>query len=47
VQAGRPVGGRFELRNANDIVLDENVDEARNLLIQDMMYSGSLEKIGS
>ena len=46
VQAGRPVGGRFGPRNANDIVLDDNVDEARNLLIQDMMYSGSLEKIG-
>jgi hypothetical protein len=46
VQAGRPIGGRFESRNANDIVLDENVDEARNLLIQDMMYSGGLEKIG-
>jgi hypothetical protein len=46
VQAGRPVGGRFERRDANDIVLDENVDEARNLLIQDMMYSGGLEKIG-
>jgi hypothetical protein len=46
VQAGRPVSGRFEPRNANDIVLDENVDEARNLLIQDMMYSGGLEKIG-
>jgi hypothetical protein len=46
VQAGRPIRGRFESRNANDIVLDENVDEARNLLIQDMMYSGGLEKIG-
>jgi hypothetical protein len=26
--------------------LDEDVDEARNLLIQDMMYSAGLEKLG-
>ena len=29
-----------------DIVLHEDVDEARNLLIQDMMYSGGLDKLG-
>ena len=31
VQAGRPVGGRFARRSASDIVLDDDVDEARNL----------------
>ena len=46
VQAGRPVGGRFAQRGANDIALNEDVDEARNLLIQDMMYSNGLEKLG-
>ena len=46
VQAGRPVGGRFGRRNGNDIVLDDDVDEVRNLTIQDMMYSGSLERLG-
>ena len=45
-QVGRPVGGRFVPRGAKDIVLHEDVDEARNLLIQDMMYSGGLEKLG-
>ena len=28
------------------MVVHEDVDEARNLLIQDMMYSGGLEKLG-
>ena len=46
VQVGRPVGGRFVPRDAKDIVLHEDVDEARNLLIQDMMYSGGLDKLG-
>ena len=46
VQAGRPVGGRFAPHDATDLVLHGDVDEARNLLIQDMMYSGGLEKIG-
>jgi LssY-like putative type I secretion system component LssY len=46
VQVGRPVGGRFAPRQAESIVLHEDVDEARNLLIQDMMYSGGLEKLG-
>ena len=44
VQVGRPVGGRFVPRGAKDIVLQEDVDEARNLLVQDMMYSGGLEQ---
>ena len=46
VQVGRPVGGRFVPRGAKDIVLQEDVDEARNLLIQDMMYSDGLDKLG-
>jgi hypothetical protein len=46
VQVGRPVGGRFVPRDAKDVVLHEDVDEARNLLIQDMMYSGGLDKLG-
>ncbi len=46
VQVGRPAGGRFVPRNGAAIVLHEDVDEARNLLIQDMMYSGGLDKLG-
>jgi hypothetical protein len=46
VQTGRPVGGRFAPRGATEIVLHHDVDEARNLLIQDMMYSGGLDKLG-
>ena len=46
VQAGRPVCGRFVPRGAKDIVLHGDVDEARNLLIQDMMYSGGLDRLG-
>jgi hypothetical protein len=46
VQAGRPVGGRSAPREATGITLHDDVDEARNLLIQDMVYSGGLEKLG-
>jgi hypothetical protein len=46
VQVGRPVGGRFERVSANSIVLHEDVDEARNVLVQDMMYSGGMDKLG-
>jgi hypothetical protein len=46
VQAGRPVGGRFARPDASDVVLDDDVDEARNLITQDMTYSGSLERLG-
>ncbi|WP_019452109.1 LssY C-terminal domain-containing protein [Cupriavidus sp. BIS7] len=45
-QVGRPVGGRFLPRGESHQILHENVDEARNLLIQDLMYSGGLEKLG-
>jgi hypothetical protein len=44
-QAGRPVGGRFAAPDA-PILTHADVDEARNLLVQDMMYSGGLEKLG-
>jgi hypothetical protein len=46
VQAGRPIGGRFAPCGATGIALHDDVDEARNLLIQDMVYSGGLEKLG-
>jgi len=45
VQVSRPVGGRFAPRGASDGILHEDMDEARNLLVQDMMYSGGLAKL--
>jgi len=45
-QAGRPVGGRFAIADGTDLVLHPDVDEARNLLIQDLLYSGGLAKLG-
>ena len=45
-QVGRPVGGRFIPRDALDMILHEDVDEARNYLVQGMMYSGGLDKFG-
>ncbi|MFT0168654.1 hypothetical protein ACLKMY_06430 [Paraburkholderia mimosarum] len=45
-QVGRPVGGRFVPRNDPHPILQGNVDEARNYLIQDLMYSGGLDKLG-
>lgn len=45
-QVGRPVGGRFVPRNDPHLILQGNVDEARNYLIQDLMYSGGLDKLG-
>ena len=44
-QAGRPVGGRFAAPDAG-FRTHADVDEARNLLVQDMMYSGGLDKLG-
>jgi len=46
VQAGRPVGGRFAVAEGKDLMLHPDVDEARNLLIQDLLYSGGLAKLG-
>jgi hypothetical protein len=45
-QVGRPVRGRFARRQTESILVHADVDEARNLLIQDMMYSGGLERLG-
>ncbi len=45
VQAGRPVGGRFLLARERQVRLHPDVDETRNLLIQDFMYSGGLEAL--
>lgn len=45
VQAGRPQGWRFTVREDEDLLLNPNVDEVRNLLIQDLLYSSGLEKI--
>lgn len=42
-QAGRPVGGRFLPEGSQDLQLHPDVDEVRNFLIQDFMYSGGLE----
>jgi hypothetical protein len=44
-QVGRPRGGRFVATDAQ-MALHPDADEARNLLIQDMMYSGGLAKLG-
>jgi hypothetical protein len=45
-QAGRPVGGRFAVADGAELVLHPDVDEARNLLIQDLLYSGGLAELG-
>ncbi len=42
---GRPVGGRFLPEDARDLQLHPDVDEVRNFLISDFMYSGGLEKL--
>jgi hypothetical protein len=44
-QTGRPVGGRFLPEDARDVRLHPDVDEVRNFLISDFMYSGGLEKL--
>lgn len=46
IQVGRPVGGRFAPKDSESTVLHDDVDEARNLFIQDAMYSGGLSKLG-
>ena len=43
---GRPVGGRFVAASSSALVLHADIDEARNLVVQDMMYSGGLERLG-
>ena len=44
-QAGRPLGWRLAKVKEKGLMLNPNVDEVRNLLIQDMMYSSGLEKL--
>lgn len=44
-QAGRPIGGRFR-QEGSDLRLHPDVDEARNVMIHEFMYSGGLEKFG-
>lgn len=46
VQAGRPAGGRFRTADEKQPVLHPNVDETRNLVLQDLLYSGGLAKFG-
>ena len=45
VQAGRPLGWRYTVHEAEELKLNPNVDEVRNLLIQDMFYSSGLGKV--
>lgn len=45
-QTGRPVGGRFVSDEERTMKLHADVDEARNLLIQDLIYSGGLASLG-
>ena len=42
VQAGRPVGGRIAIAKERALVLHPDVDEARNLRIQDLIYAGGI-----
>lgn len=44
LQVGRPVGGRFAAADVAQL-MHEDVDEARNLMVQDCMYSEGLEKL--
>lgn len=46
VQAGRPVGGRFAKDDTAGATLHPDVDETRNMVIQDLMYSGGLARLG-
>ena len=46
IQAGRPVGGRIKIDDDRSQVLHPDVDEVRNMLIQDLMYSGGLATLG-
>jgi hypothetical protein len=46
VQTGRPVGGRFAVADGGEIVLHADVDEVRNLVVQDLLYSGGVARLG-
>ena len=45
-QTGRPIGGRFALASSNKPQLHPDIDESRDLLIQDLVYSGGLGQLG-
>jgi LssY C-terminus len=45
-QVGRPHGGRFAASVAANTTRRADVDEARDFLIEDMLYSGGLAKLG-
>lgn len=45
-QVGRPIGGRFAHADDRSVTLHSDVDDARNQFVQDMMYSGGLDKLG-
>jgi hypothetical protein len=45
-QVGRPVGGRFVDNEKDALQAHPDVDEARNLFLQDMLYSGGLARFG-
>jgi hypothetical protein len=45
-QAGRPRGGRLAIAEDSDLVVHPDVDEVRNFLVQDLLYSGGLAKLG-
>ena len=40
------MGGRFTESESKALILHPNVDEVRNVLIQDLLYSGGLGKLG-
>jgi hypothetical protein len=44
-QAGRRQGWRLAEAEDQDMMLDPNVDEVRNFLVQDMLYSNGVSKI--
>ena len=45
VQAGRPLEGRFGSADG-ELLLHPRIDEPRDLLIQDLLYSGSVSRLG-
>lgn len=45
-QAGRPVGGRLAMAEGRALAVHPAVDEVRNFLIQEFIYSGGLAKLG-
>ena len=44
-QAGRPLGWRLKTDENQQFILNPHVDEVRNLLIHDLLYSGGLAKL--